>query len=573
MPSESPSESPSAQPSETPSANPSRGCDNLRPDCGWGIFNPWTCRCDCPVGICLDSNLQCYRTCSDTINTNPFAGCAPGWDCPWYPDTSAGHCKSEMHLSQVYLIYRTASECCEANFAGSSTCLTDSKNSHVPFPFPSYSVQPESSGPQRKDYYFPDLSGEMNCMYGKNYEDWMMTAGYEPYYLFTNGRDCCSMWYPTRSDCPNFSDAVNGYVENVADDPYSMTNYYFPDFTVDNCGFGRDYPAWMGEGGFEKWYLFTTGEECCTKFFPSTSNCPYESSVQTGYYWESYAENNPNSDVLPPIDQDTYYPDLHSNTCINGKDYPAWMAEDDVYKRLYLYHDAEGCCSFWFGSFSVSECVSNIIVSDVTDTTGTTNSTEEDIAAQLLAKWYPVLQESRCANDGNMPSFMLFDGFTDWYLFNSMSACCGAFDCTRQSISEVSTLSVGDTYYPDLQSNTCIKGKDYPKWMAEDDVYKSLYLYSSAEACCTFWFGSSAESECVSNVIVSVVSSPSDNTGATEEDIANQMLTKWYPVLEEGRCSNDGKMPSFMLFDGYAEWYLFDSLRACCGVFDCKDQP
>ncbi len=201
----------------------------------WGIFNPWTCQCDCPVGICLDSNLQCYRTCSDTINTNPFAGCAPGWDCPWYPDTTVGHCKSESHLAQVYVIYRTASECCNANFAGSPTCLTDSKNSHVPFPFPSYSVQPDSLGPQRKDYFFPDLSGELNCMYGKNYEDWMMTAGYEPYYLFTNGQDCCSMWYdklfsvinhfkvlfiltlllsftlnryPHRSDCPNLSVSV-----------------------------------------------------------------------------------------------------------------------------------------------------------------------------------------------------------------------------------------------------------------------------------------------------------------------------------------------------------------------------
>lgn len=145
-----------------------------------------------------------------------------------------------MHLSQVYVIYRTASECCEANFAGSSTCLTDSKNSHVPFPFPSYSVQPESSSPQRKDYYFPDLTGEMNCMYGKNYEDWMMTAGYEPYYLFTNGQDCCSMWcdifvsimiyfesfivlhlilyidwnrYPNRSDCPNISVCVQDLMD------------------------------------------------------------------------------------------------------------------------------------------------------------------------------------------------------------------------------------------------------------------------------------------------------------------------------------------------------------------------
>ena len=28
-----------------PSANPSRSCEKT--DCGWGILNPWTCRCDC----------------------------------------------------------------------------------------------------------------------------------------------------------------------------------------------------------------------------------------------------------------------------------------------------------------------------------------------------------------------------------------------------------------------------------------------------------------------------------------------------------------------------------------------
>jgi hypothetical protein len=85
------------------------------PQCGYGIFNPWTvsthivplkllwltesshlpfeiiqCRCDCPVGICLDDNEQCYLPCQDTINTNPWAGCRPGWDCPWFPDKTAG---------------------------------------------------------------------------------------------------------------------------------------------------------------------------------------------------------------------------------------------------------------------------------------------------------------------------------------------------------------------------------------------------------------------------------------------------------------------------------------------------
>ena len=78
QPSMNPSMAPSSQPSETPSANPSQGCANTRTDCGWGIFNPWTCRCDCPAGICLDNNEQCYLPCRETINTNPWGGCSPG---------------------------------------------------------------------------------------------------------------------------------------------------------------------------------------------------------------------------------------------------------------------------------------------------------------------------------------------------------------------------------------------------------------------------------------------------------------------------------------------------------------
>ena len=200
-----------------------------------------------------------------------------------------------------------------------------------------------------------------------------------------------------------------------------MSNYYFPDFDANNCGFGRDYPAWMGEGGFEKWYLFTVGNECCSKYFPTASNCPFEDMVQTGYYWESYQENRPNSEVLAEIPLGTYYPDLSANTCVLGEDYPLWMAEDDVYKRLYLYHDADGCCSFWFGS--ASDCAANIIVSTPT------NSTPVDEAALLLQKWYPQLEDRRCSNDGFVPSFMLYDGYTQWYLFNTKAACCAAFDC------------------------------------------------------------------------------------------------------------------------------------------------
>ena len=149
MPSSTPSQTPSALPSSTPSANPSQGCENTRTDVSapcfhipyliqntslhvlipacslsavwiWNIqsmdgktsstttsnlhhtsifltlmfcfriIHSLQCRCDCPAGICLDANEQCYTTCEETINTNPWAGCIPGWDCPWFPDAESG---------------------------------------------------------------------------------------------------------------------------------------------------------------------------------------------------------------------------------------------------------------------------------------------------------------------------------------------------------------------------------------------------------------------------------------------------------------------------------------------------
>ena len=85
------------------------------------------------VGYCYDGNDQCYLPCAETINNNPFGGCSPGWDCPWFPDPAAGHCRSEMHPTQQFDIYRTSGQCCDAHFAGSSTCVQESKDSHPPF--------------------------------------------------------------------------------------------------------------------------------------------------------------------------------------------------------------------------------------------------------------------------------------------------------------------------------------------------------------------------------------------------------------------------------------------------------
>jgi hypothetical protein len=94
-----------------------------------------------------------------------------------------------------------------------------------------------------------------------------------------------------------------------------------------------------GSDGYEMWYLFRKGETCCTKYFPSSSNCPYEdeSQANSGYYWEKYQDNLPNGAAYPTIYNHTFYPDMNTCTCVGGTNYPAWMAsEKNLHSALPL---------------------------------------------------------------------------------------------------------------------------------------------------------------------------------------------------------------------------------------------
>jgi hypothetical protein len=125
--------------------------------------------------------------------------------------------------------------------------------------------------------------------------------------------------YPDRIDCPDNERAVNPENE---DEPWqsSSNNYFFPDFSRNSCAYGRDYPTWMGDISFEKHYLFRQGVECCTKYFPTASGCPYENATQaqTGYYWTSYQANANNTAPTPIQYNHTFYPDITANACMNG---------------------------------------------------------------------------------------------------------------------------------------------------------------------------------------------------------------------------------------------------------------
>ena len=100
--------------------------------------------------------------------------------------------------------------------------------------------------------------------------------------------------------------------------PYSMDNYYFPDFSDNTCKYGRDYPAWMGINGYEKHYLFRTVGECCSRYFNGGSCGAASTTPQTGYFWSAYQDELSNFDAMPVRYNHTFYPDISSKTCVNG---------------------------------------------------------------------------------------------------------------------------------------------------------------------------------------------------------------------------------------------------------------
>ena len=69
---------------------------------------------------------------------------------------------------------------------------------------------------------------------------------------------------------------------------------------------------------YEKHYLFREGYECCSKYFPGASDCPFEDETQQDYYWTNYQNDNNNLDDMPVKYNHTYYPDLNAGTCVNG---------------------------------------------------------------------------------------------------------------------------------------------------------------------------------------------------------------------------------------------------------------
>ena len=129
---------------------------------------------------------------------------------------------------------------------------------------------------------------------------------------------------------------------------------------------------------------------------------------------------------------------MNSGTCVNGTDYPDWMASDRDFVRLYLFKTLRGCCKAWFTDHDTDGCEDNVIQGLYAVDPCATNRPDRpecnfnltsyiNVTEQRLAMWYPDFQAFKCRKDRNMPSWMLQEDYVQSYLFNSRAQCCGAF--------------------------------------------------------------------------------------------------------------------------------------------------
>eukprot|EP00578_Thalassiosira_sp_NH16_P025614 CAMPEP_0181100192 /NCGR_PEP_ID=MMETSP1071-20121207/13063_1 /TAXON_ID=35127 /ORGANISM="Thalassiosira sp., Strain NH16" /LENGTH=780 /DNA_ID=CAMNT_0023182907 /DNA_START=66 /DNA_END=2405 /DNA_ORIENTATION=+ len=390
----------------TPSANcDEKKCTNkeIGPlgyhDCGWGVFNDCTCQCVCDPGVCLSANSKCYDGCMTHLDFNTYGGCHPGVDCPWHRSkTGEPHCESSANFAGIHGVRETAELCCKQHFSSVNlnTCVADSKADVA---------AEEAKVAQdlaRKKYFYPDMYGKQNCVFDSDYYDWMMGAN-KDHYLYITPDGCCATWYPGKEDCPNFDSKITP--KQLDYKPYASEGFFYPHLNGSNCRFGRNYPMWMKLS--PKHYLYTTPDECCSKWYPNESNCPLreDDGVQEGYFW---------------VVDEAFYPNWKGNGCGHGNDYPEWMA-DVTQRDVHLFKTAEDCCKLWFPS-KLTECVDNIVQSNMGEQVG-------GPANYNGGTWYPSMNGKYLCLDGNPPEWMNQEGYKDEYVFDSHAECCKAHYC------------------------------------------------------------------------------------------------------------------------------------------------
>lgn len=364
--------------------------------CGWGVWNQYTCQCDCNPGFCLSANQKCYDGCTTHEEFNPWGGCRPGIDCPWFPEKHGkSHCTSSANFAGIHNLHETAEICCKEQFGGNVNSCVQSSITHV-----EAQIEIVQERLTRPRYYWPDLHGKENCVFDSDYNDWM-EGSHKDFYLFDNEVGCCGTWYPNRPDCPDTSPTTPQQVDYKPD---PNQQFYYPHLSQSNCWVGRNYPMWMAL--YPKHYLYQTADECCSKWYPSSPNCPLPGNdgVQEGYYW---------------IVDEAFYPNFQGDYCAQGNSYPEWMA-DPMNRDTHLFKTGKECCDMWFPQ-ETSACQTSIV---------TVMDGKQIAGPDVTGTWYPSLNGHFECIDGTPPAWMTSsDGYIDAYVFDSNAECCKAHWC------------------------------------------------------------------------------------------------------------------------------------------------
>lgn len=189
----------------------------------------WTCQCDCSPGFCLSANSLCYDGCTTRTTFNPFGGCIPGTDCPWYPEPNGETwCVSTVNVAGQYRLSRTVEQCCEKHFSylNLDACVQKSEQSVE------VAKASVTETAERPKFYYPDLYGRNNCIYWNGYYEWMEREGMSDSYLFSSATDCCDLWYPARTDCPDLSQPTE---IDIIGNPSPVKGYWYPNQSESNC--------------------------------------------------------------------------------------------------------------------------------------------------------------------------------------------------------------------------------------------------------------------------------------------------------------------------------------------------
>ncbi|EJK62431.1 hypothetical protein THAOC_16960 [Thalassiosira oceanica] len=246
-----------------------------------------------------------------------------------------------------------------------------------------------------------------------------------------------------------------------------------------------------------------------------------------------------------------------------GDNYEDFMSEDG-FSDEYLYGTSANCCEKWYPHLGANCPASS---------GGAVNGEAEDEPLdgdQWLREALPLPGSNECCNRffGNAGTACPFEN-TDQngYYWT-------AYEDNLPNDSPMPII-YNHTFYPLVESGTCINGTDYPEWMGLDDDYSQMYLFKTLDGCCNKWFTDWGVQECKNNVVRGHYNKTycpenrpilsEDGTGCEETE--NAVNTKWYPDLDAYTCKSDGDSPSWMSSADYIDYYIFTTKEACCGEF------